>query len=191
MDDVHFKHLIDRLRDSGAQIRSERKAVRALQERADRRSRVLQTLQLLCAGPLKSTAKERRKQAFFIGRTVPTALSARMHGARFRKFWIGALIKDEHVRQRAGEEEVLGRPEDCVESLCPVCGDMCAIVGYDPPIEAATHGLTLSCRLFTLCGNCPRLMPLRDAGLCADIEASLEDSAIRALRPRQTSDVVN
>jgi hypothetical protein len=34
-------------------------------------------------------------------------------------------------------------------------------------------------------------MPLRDAGLCADIEASLDDSAIRALRPRQTSDVVN
>lgn len=191
MNDAHFKQLIERLRDSGSQIRSERKAVRALQERADRRSCVLLTLRLLCAGPLNGRSTERRKQAFFIGRRVPSAKFDTMHGARFRKFWIGALIENGDARQRAKDAGLLDRPEDCVESLCPVCGDMCAIVGYDPPIEAAAHGLTLSCRLFTLCGNCPRLMPLRDAGLRADIEASLDDSTIRALRPPRSRSAVN
>lgn len=181
MDDVHFKRLVDLLRHTEGQVRSELSAGRTLLARGERRQVVLDALNRLCAGPLPTPRAEDRN-AFFIGRTTPAALAARMHGARFRKFWADSLVANEERRIGADALGQLGGVSECVEAKCDFCTQPSPIIGFDPPLTASAAGVEIGCRLFTLCLNCPRVAMLTDATLRADIEASLDDATVRTLR---------
>lgn len=192
MNDDHFKRLTDQLRYAPSQSKAEANAGMTLLERATRRRYVLTALKRLTSGK-SARPSSRRPNVFFVAEVVigstppadaPSPAKLRLaQSVTYRAFWARPLLSK---RKKWQQPEDLGEPADCLMADCTICTSPSPVIGMDPPLTVVGFGITLSCRLFTLCATCPRIEPLVDESLRDRVDHALAERSVRAFAARRS-----